>query len=188
MCTLGSFPRAEIRYALTIRTGSFRDTLYKRTRERVTNNQQRVGALLILTAIASAAAGCGAVEQARGRAEKVVQEYFSAAQSDRVSDAMDLYDNEFYSTTSRDAWLQTLLKMHALVGRTETASLTSSNVRLPFGSSTSLVGLVYSVRYAKGSGTETFEIRVPREGTPTILGHRFNANPSTPAPEPKPAA
>jgi hypothetical protein len=138
-------------------------------------------ARVILVAVTvSATAACGLTE-GRQEAEAVADRYFAAIGAGDITGALSLYSERFYKVTPREKWLEWLNDVRARCGAPKSHSQTNWKVMSSVGSNGGTrVTLVYDVRYASCSVSETMMIFKPRGGEMQIEGHFQKADPVDP--------
>jgi hypothetical protein len=133
---------------------------------------QRRHSLVVILAIAVTACG---VTDARDRAQRIGEQYFTAAAAGDETAMFALYDDAFYAAMPRDKWTRTYSALRRKLGKPVQHTLQSWMVNV--SGSGQNVTLVYNVVYEHAHGTETLLLFLPRGSTPGgIRGHNFNSD------------
>jgi hypothetical protein len=109
--------------------------------------------------------------------QAVADGYFKAISSERLEDALDLYDSHFYAQTPRQQWHGMLRGVSKKLGKLQSQKLIGWRVhnRVGTGAGTFLE-LSYEVQYEKYPAREFIVVRRPLTGgEPKILSHQINS-------------
>jgi len=141
----------------------------------------RAGVIGLAACAVLALAACGITDE-KNAAAACADRYFAAAALDDVTAVLPLYSPEFFTTTPRDTWVETLRQFRDRCRKPLSHDLVSWSVARRTGRDDhARAKLVYDVHYERCRTTETLELFRPSGAQFAIVSHSLEMNESAPA-------